>query len=97
MDELLQRACAYLGEDVADVVNHRVEGDFYVLVICHGIKGSPKFRVPLVELVPDSEPDATDAARDLAAEHSLDLSYVIGTGAAGRILVRDVRACIEEG
>lgn len=39
-----------------------------------------------------SGPDATDAARKLAAERSLDLSEVKGTGADGRITKDDVEA-----
>lgn len=59
-------------------------------------------RHPYLELQepPDSEAvevDATDAARELAAEHSIDLAAVDGTGADGRVLVGDVRARIEEG
>jgi pyruvate/2-oxoglutarate dehydrogenase complex dihydrolipoamide acyltransferase (E2) component len=37
------------------------------------------------------EPDATDAARRKAKEMGLDLSQVEGTGAGGRILLRDVK------
>lgn len=40
------------------------------------------------------EVDATDAARALAKEHSLDLSTIAGTGANGRITVDDVRAAL---
>lgn len=38
-----------------------------------------------------SEPDATAAARKRADELGLDLSEVEGTGAGGRILIRDVQ------
>jgi len=66
-----------------------------VLVICHGIKGNPKYRVPLSDLpAPEPEgpePEATDSARELADEHGLDLREIKGTGHDGRILVRDVR------
>ena len=37
------------------------------------------------------EPDATEAARRKAEEMGLDLSQVEGTGAGGRILLRDVK------
>jgi len=100
MDDLLLRVCAYLGEDPANVINPRVEGDEFVLIACHGIKGNPKYRVRLVDLPPepepDPEPDATDAARALAAEHDLDLHSIAGSGADGRVLVRDVRALIDK-
>lgn len=37
-------------------------------------------------------PDATDAARAAAAEASLDLALVTGTGAGGRVTLPDVQA-----
>jgi pyruvate/2-oxoglutarate dehydrogenase complex dihydrolipoamide acyltransferase (E2) component len=37
------------------------------------------------------EPDATDAARRTAEEMGLDISQVEGTGAGGRVLLRDVK------
>lgn len=40
-------------------------------------------------------PDATDAAKALAAEHSVDLTFVVGTGQDGRITKDDVAATIE--
>lgn len=43
-----------------------------------------------------AEIDATDAARELAAEHDIDLATVEGTGEDGRVLVSDVRALVEE-
>ena len=97
MDDLLLRVCAHLGEDPANVINPCVEGDEFVLVACHGTKGNPKHRVRLADLPePDPEPDATDAARALAAEHDLDLHSIAGSGADGRVLVRDVRALIDK-
>ena len=42
------------------------------------------------------EVEATDEARELAAEHGLDLATVAGSGKDGRVLVGDVRALIEE-
>ena len=41
------------------------------------------------------EPDATNAARRKAEELGIDLSQVEGTGAGGRILVRDVKKAAE--
>ena len=41
------------------------------------------------------EPNATDAARHKAEELGLDLSQVEGTGAGGRILLRDVKKAAE--
>src|SRR5690606_13335098 len=54
----------------------------------HGAPGLP----PALEVEPEpaGEVDATGAARELAAEHGLDLSTVTGTGAGGRVLKSDV-------
>lgn len=45
----------------------------------------------------DSAPEAdiTDAAAELAAEHDLDLTDVVGSGEGGRILKSDVDALID--
>jgi pyruvate/2-oxoglutarate dehydrogenase complex dihydrolipoamide acyltransferase (E2) component len=40
------------------------------------------------------QPEATDEAVKLASEHGLDLAAVKGSGAGGRILVKDVEAAI---
>lgn len=40
--------------------------------------------------------DATNAARELAAEHNIDLWSVTGTGADGRITKADVQAVIDD-
>ncbi len=91
----LKRVCDLLGENIDDVVNYRVEGDEVVLVVCHGIRGNPKYRIPLSdlpELEPEGpEPEVTDSARELADEYGLDLLEITGTGHDGRVLVRDVR------
>jgi len=47
------------------------------------------------ELGPDI--DATDAARNLAAEHGINLATITGTGADGRITKDDVEAAIVAG
>jgi pyruvate/2-oxoglutarate dehydrogenase complex dihydrolipoamide acyltransferase (E2) component len=46
--------------------------------------------------LPDAEDIfATDAARELAARHGIDLAYIRGgSGAQGRITIADVRAAI---
>jgi hypothetical protein len=54
--DILQRACAYLGEDPQNVVSHRVYADHIALVVDHGIHGSPKFCVLLAD-IPEDEPD----------------------------------------
>lgn len=42
------------------------------------------------------EIDATDAARELADEHGIDLAEVEGTGADGRIVIGDIRALLDD-
>lgn len=49
---------------------------------------------PAAEPVATESPDATDAARELAAEHDIDLAAITGTGADGRILKSDVEALL---
>ena len=43
----------------------------------------------------DVDIDATDGAESLANEYDIDLATVIGTGANGRVLKKDVEAHIE--
>ena len=47
------------------------------------------------EPVAKAEIDATDTAVSLAAEHGIDLATVTGTGAGGKIVLRDVKALID--
>lgn len=44
--------------------------------------------------VEPGEVDATDAARELAASHGIDLSRVRGSGESGRVLKADVETLI---
>lgn len=50
MDDYLDRACEYLGVDKGNVINPRVQGDDYVLIVNKGIAGSPKYYIPLSKL-----------------------------------------------
>ncbi len=50
MDDYLDRACKYLGVDKGSVINPRVQGDDYVLIVNKGIAGSPKYYIPLSKL-----------------------------------------------
>jgi pyruvate/2-oxoglutarate dehydrogenase complex dihydrolipoamide acyltransferase (E2) component len=43
-----------------------------------------------------AEVDATDSAKELAAEHEVDLSEVKGTGKDGRITKPDVEAALPD-
>lgn len=61
----------------------------------------PKAEKKAVEVVDaaqaaTAEPDATDAAAELAAEAGIDLADVKGTGEGGRVLKGDVEVAIEQ-
>lgn len=45
--------------------------------------------------LPPTPIDATDAAREFAENHNIDLSTVKGTGQDGRIILSDVKALVE--
>jgi pyruvate/2-oxoglutarate dehydrogenase complex dihydrolipoamide acyltransferase (E2) component len=62
------------------------------------IRSSPLLEIEeIVQDQPSDVVDATNAARDLAAEHDIDLAAVDGSGEEGRVLKADVQAVIEEG
>lgn len=44
----------------------------------------------------DGQIDATDAARELAETEGLELRYIVGTGAGGRIIKDDVQRALDE-
>jgi hypothetical protein len=69
MDEYLERACKYLDVDVGNVINPRVEGDNYVLIVDKGIAGSPKYYIPLSKL------DKPQPKKLLTANEGVALSY----------------------
>ena len=51
MDDYLDRACKVLGVDKGSVLAHGPSADdHYVVVMDYGIKGCPKYRVPLSHL-----------------------------------------------
>jgi pyruvate/2-oxoglutarate dehydrogenase complex dihydrolipoamide acyltransferase (E2) component len=45
----------------------------------------------------EAEPNATEAAKELAAENDINLTGVTGSGSGGQILVTDVERTIKEG
>lgn len=113
-ERILAAACAYVECTLSQVLAYHVYEDCIVLVVDRGIKGGPKYTVPLAELgtaLPDDEAkmdaevgkkdeaeiDATPAARRLAKEFGIELFFVEGSGADGRILKNDVEAKLAEG
>jgi hypothetical protein len=50
MTDYLARAIEYLGVEPGAVINPRVEGDEYVVIVDKGIAGCPKYRIPLSKL-----------------------------------------------
>lgn len=108
MDEklLLKAACLHVGAKLDRVMTYAVYDDHLAMVVNNGIKGCPKYLVPLVELelavgleelveepVAKAEPvvKATPAARIFAKKHGIDLVTVAGTGKGGKVSIADVR------
>lgn len=75
----LDLTAAYNQEKIADGVFYQVDGE--------EDEAPPK--------VGSAEPDATSAAKRLAAEHDIDLSTIIGSGQDDRIEKSDVQAAID--
>ncbi len=71
MTDYLDRACEYLGVDKGSVINPRIQGDDYVLIVDKGIAGSPKYYIPLSKL------DALNVAENvsLPVPAATDLNY----------------------
>lgn len=114
-EQILSEACHKLSIDSTQVKTWRVyrghttlhhdATDYVALVVDKGIKGCPKFIVPLADLgMPEQPVEAAEAeftpppvavrvsraAKKLAAEHDLDLALV-PSAKPGTIAVRDVR------
>lgn len=71
MTDYLDRAIEYLGVDKGSVIKHRVQGDDYIVIVDKGIKGCPKYRIPLSQLQePEAPPDDL-----LPVPAAVDLSY----------------------
>ena len=96
-NKLLKAACLHVGAKPDRVMTYAIYEDRIAIVVNNGVKGCPKYVVPLVELVPLAlVVDATKAAWALADEKGIDLAYVVGTGKDGRVSVGDVRQAAEE-
>ncbi len=81
-DEYLENACEYLGIDKGDVIKHRVQGDEYIVIVDKGIKGCPKYHIPLSQLekpepvLEEPEPDPESLPEPIAADPELEnLTY----------------------
>lgn len=100
MDELVKRACQIVGADPKRVIKSRQTGEAVIVIVDNGIKGCPKYIVPLSDLEvlePESKIEiiATAGAIAYAKTHGVDLTTVKGTGRGGRILMRDVRGAAD--
>lgn len=102
----LKAACLHIEAELDRVIDYTVYEDRVAMVVNNGIKGCPKYTVPLVELdlavgleelvkepMVKAEPvvSATHAARILAKKHGIDLATVMGTGRGGKVSIADVR------
>ncbi len=99
MDDLISYVCLQLNITAAQIAAYRVYADSVAVVVDYGINGSKKYTLPLpvddVAPAPEEQGvadyDATDAARQYAASHNIDLGAITGTGARGRITLADVK------
>ena len=103
--DYLKAACKYLGIEAAQVRKHRIEGDSLVLVVDMGIKGCPKYAIPLSDLTPEEteilvdavyEVDATAGAKRQARMSNIDLTEVAQWAKGKRITVNTVREFVKE-
>lgn len=67
----------------------------------HGsFAGGPEYQTRMLKggkpsIVVEEEPLISDALREFAAEHNVDLDLVVGTGKEGRIKKSDIEAAIK--
>lgn len=65
----LTAACEYLSIDETAVLSHRVTDDAVVVVVDRGIKGCPKYTIPLSELVSDEPKEVpTSELKEMARD-----------------------------
>jgi len=98
--KLLAAACLHVGAELDRVIDYAVYDDRIAMVVNNGVKGCPKYVVPLVELelavgqkelVEEPVASATYAARVFAKQHGIDLAAVTGTGRGEKVSIADVR------
>ena len=75
MTNYLDRACEHLGVDRGSVIKHRVQGDDYIVIVDNGIKGCPKYYVPLSQLQEPEAPIPIVIHNTLPVPAAVDLSY----------------------
>lgn len=58
MSDYLKAACEHVGATPEQVLAHRVDSadQVFVLVVDNGIKGAPKYEIPLSELITVASP-----------------------------------------
>lgn len=108
MDDYKQAAAKHFNVKPEQLLVCRVANNNLVVVIDNGIKGCPKYIVPLIDLVVlpgleiessilsgDDAINATTSAIRLAKESGIDILAIIGTGKDGKITRDDVRAAIK--
>ena len=72
----LERAKDYLGVDGESVINPRIEGADYVLLVDYGIAGCKKYRIPLSKLEEPAK-ELPEPIREelLPVPAAIDLNY----------------------
>lgn len=92
MNETVLAALKHYNINPKQVVTSAVYEDHVAVVIDRGIKGSPKYLLPLapVKTSGRSKVTATPAAATKAQESRLVLDGITGSGKSGKIMLRDV-------
>lgn len=90
----LQQAGWRLAEDNEIEVYLEQKVQRYKSPICEPWTPEPEIEADIPEAEGGAGPEVTDEAAKLAAERGLELTSVEGSGAGGRILVKDVEAAI---
>jgi pyruvate/2-oxoglutarate dehydrogenase complex dihydrolipoamide acyltransferase (E2) component len=90
----LKQAGWRLAEDPEIEVYREQKTQRHKSPICQPWSPEPEIEADIPEEEGNAAPEVTDEAVKLASEHGLDLAAVKGSGAGGRILVKDVEAAI---
>lgn len=86
-----------LAEDAEIEVYLETSVQRHLRPICAPWTPEPEIEAFIPEGDNNAPPEATENAAALAKEHGIDLATITGSGAGGRILVKDVEAMIASG
>ena len=89
MTDYLDLACIYLGIEGEKVLDYAITADEVVVVVDNGIKGCPKYRIPLSELITATEPQPEPV---IAVAEPLPVPAAIDLGLDDGLSYRDLQA-----